>query len=57
MGLATDTILLGIAILIVYTAARLPSDRASGLVGVIGGAVVLLGYLGSAYARVAGEGS
>jgi hypothetical protein len=52
MGLPTDTILFGIAILIVWIGTLLPTNAESGLVGVFGGAIVLLGYLGAMYSRL-----
>jgi hypothetical protein len=52
MGLSTDTILLGIAILIVWIGTLLPTNPGAGLIGVLGGAVVLLGYFGAIYSRL-----
>jgi hypothetical protein len=49
MGLPTDTILFGIAILIVWIGTLLPTNPESGLIGVLGGVIVLLGYLGAMY--------
>ena len=45
MGFSTDTMLFGIAILIVWISSQLPTSTESGLIGVFGGAIVLLGYL------------
>jgi Flp pilus assembly protein TadB len=53
MGLSSDTMLLGIAVLIVWVGTLLPTNPESGLVGVLGGVIVLLGYLGSTYSRMA----
>lgn len=52
MELSTDTILFGIGILIVWIGTLLPANPESGLIGVVGGATVLLGYLGAVYSGV-----
>lgn len=55
MGLPTDTILFGIAILLVWVSTQLPTNPESGLIGVFGGAIVLLGYFGAIYSRLTGS--
>jgi hypothetical protein len=55
IGLPTDTILFGIAILLVWVSTQLPTNPESGLIGVFGGAIALLGYLGAIYSRLTGS--
>ena len=56
MAWSTDTILLGIGILILYAVDSMPNAVSeAGGVGAIGAAVVLIGYFGTLYSRLSGS--